>query len=196
MNQFDSEYVQIALELWVESEDLQQWKTSKGSNAWSKEPLQKALTLRGYSRKTIKAYCNQVERFLSSLALKDTDVTSSKVQTYCLGLLEQGISHSSVNQTISAIRFYCKHVLLHPTEIQYIRPKKQIKLPEVMSEKEVAQLLKSVTNLKHKTILFLTYSSGLRVGEVVRLQCSDLDIERQTYCTAGKRSEGSENSSL
>ncbi|WP_260986483.1 tyrosine-type recombinase/integrase [Paenibacillus xylanexedens] len=181
MNQFDSEDVQIAPELWVESEDLQQWKTSsKGSNAWSKEPLQKALTLRGYSRKTIKAYCNQVERFLSSLALKDTDVTSSKVQTYCLGLLEQGISHSSVNQTISAIRFYCKHVLHHPTEIQYIRPKKQIKLPKVMSEKEVAQLLKSVTNLKHKTILFLTYSSGLRVGEVVRLQCSDLDIERQT----------------
>ncbi|MCW3792952.1 tyrosine-type recombinase/integrase [Paenibacillus sp. LS1] len=180
MNQFDPVDVQIAPELWVESDDLQQWKTSKGSNAWSKESLQKALTLRGYSRKTIKAYCNQVERFLSSLALKDTDVTSSKVQTYCLGLLEQGISHSSVNQTISAIRFYCKHVLHHPTEIQYIRPKKQIKLPKVMSEKEVAQLLKSVTNLKHKTILFLTYFSGLRVGEVVRLQCSDLDIERQT----------------
>nr|WP_017689857.1 tyrosine-type recombinase/integrase [Paenibacillus sp. PAMC 26794] len=49
-----------------------------------------------------------------------------------------------------------------------------------MSEKEVAQLLKSVTNPKHKTILFLTYSSGLRVGEVVRLCCTDLDIERQT----------------
>ncbi|WP_338542300.1 tyrosine-type recombinase/integrase [Paenibacillus tundrae] len=53
-------------------------------------------------------------------------------------------------------------------------------MPQVLSEKEVAQLLTSVTNLKHKTILFLTYSSGLRVGEVVRLRCSDLDIERQT----------------
>ncbi|MEY8744350.1 tyrosine-type recombinase/integrase [Bacillales bacterium AN1005] len=180
MNQFNPVDVQIAPELWVESEDLQQWKSSKGNSAWSKEPLQKALTLRGYSRKTIKAYCNQIERFLSICQIESTAVTTSVVQTYCLNLLERGISHSSVNQTISAIRFYCKHVLHHPTEIQYIRPKKQTKLPQVLSEKEVAQLLTSVTNLKHKTILFLTYSSGLRVGEVVRLRCSDLDIERQT----------------
>ncbi|WP_353056294.1 tyrosine-type recombinase/integrase [Paenibacillus sp. MER 99-2] len=128
----------------------------------------------------MKAYCNQIERFLSSCELESTAVITSVVQTYCLDLLERGISHSSVNQTISAIRFYCKHVLHHPTEIQYIRPKKQTKLPQVLSEKEVARLLTSVTNLKHKTILFLTYSSGLRVGEVVRLRCSDLDIERQT----------------
>ncbi|MCM3172885.1 hypothetical protein [Paenibacillus sp. MER 99-2] len=47
MNQFDPVDVQIAPELWVESEDLQQWKASKESSAWSKEPLQKALTLRG-----------------------------------------------------------------------------------------------------------------------------------------------------
>ncbi|MFB8372790.1 hypothetical protein [Paenibacillus taichungensis] len=45
----------------------------------------------------MKAYCNQVERFLSNFPLKDTDVTTSKIQTYCLGLLERGISHSSVN---------------------------------------------------------------------------------------------------
>ncbi|WP_408894389.1 tyrosine-type recombinase/integrase [Paenibacillus taichungensis] len=181
ISQFDPKDVHITPELWIESEDLQCWKASRGNNnSWSKEPLQKALKLRGYSRKTIKAYSNQVERFLSSRALKDTDVTTSNVQTYCLGLLERGISHSSVNQTISALRFYCKHVLHHPTEIQYIRPKKQTKLPQVLSEREVAQLLTSVTNLKHKTILFLTYSSGLRVGEVVRLQCSNLDIERQT----------------
>ncbi|KOY15570.1 site-specific tyrosine recombinase/integron integrase [Paenibacillus xylanivorans] len=180
MNQFDPDDVLITPELWVENENLQQWKASKANHPWSKEPLQKALKLRGYSRKTIKAYCNQVERFLSSFPLKDTDVTTSKIQTYCLGLLERGISHSSVNQTISALRFYCKHVLHHPTEIQYIRPKKQTKLPQVLSEKEVAQLLKSVTNPKHKAILFLTYSSGLRVSEVVRLRCSDLDIERQT----------------
>ncbi|SLK04401.1 Phage integrase family protein [Paenibacillus sp. RU5A] len=180
MNQFDPDDVLITPELWVENENLQQWKASKANHPWSKEPLQKPLKLRGYSRKTIKAFCNQVERFLSSFPLKDTDVTTSKIQTYCLGLLERGISHSSVNQTISALRFYCKHVLHHPTEIQFICPQKQTKLPQVLSEKEVAQLLKSVTNPKHKAILFLTYSSGLRVSEVVRLRCSDLDIERQT----------------
>lgn len=163
MNQFDPDDVLITPELWVENENLQQWKASKANHPWSKDPLQKALKLRGYSRKTIKAYCNQVERFLSSCQLESTAVTTSVVQTYCLNLLERGISHSSVNQAISAIRFYCQHILHHPTDIQYIRPKKQTKLPQVLSEKEVAKLLTSVTNLKHKTILFLTYSSGLRV---------------------------------
>lgn len=139
ISQFDPNDVQITPELWIENEDLQQWKASRGNNnLWSKEPLQKALKLRGYSRKTIKAYCNQVERFLKRIPLEKTDVTTSNVQTYCLDLLERGISHSSVNQTISALRFYCKHVLHHPTDIQYIRPKKQTKLPQVLSEKEVA----------------------------------------------------------
>jgi len=101
MNQFDPDDVLSTPELWVENENLQQWKASKANYPWSKDPLQKALKLRGYSRKTIKAYCNQVERFLSNFPLKDTDVTTSKIQTYCLGLHERGIS-----QTLN-IRPYC-----------------------------------------------------------------------------------------
>nr|WP_261771600.1 tyrosine-type recombinase/integrase [Paenibacillus xylanexedens] len=177
---FDALDVEISPELWVESELLRNWKLSGEQTQWKREELQQALKLRGYSRKTIKAYCNQIERFVTSLPQMNTEIRASHVQAYCLDLLERGVSHSSVNQTISAIRFYCKHVLLHPAEFQYILPKKQVKLPNVMSETEVTQLLKAVTNLKHRTILYLTYSAGLRVGEVVRLHYSDLDIERQT----------------
>lgn len=177
---FDALDVEISPELWVESDLLRSWKLSGEQTQWKRDELQQALRLRGYSRKTMKAYCNQIERFVASLPQVKTEISESHVQTYCLSLLERGISHSSVNQTISAIRFYCKHVLHHPAEFQYIRPKKQTKLPNVLSEKEVTQLLKAVTNLKHKTILYLTYSAGLRVGEVVRLRYSDLDIERQS----------------
>lgn len=177
---FDALDVEISPELWVESDLLRSWKLRGEQTQWKRDLLQQVLKLRGYSRKTIKAYCNQIERFVASFPQIDTEIRASHVHTYCLNLLERGISHSSVNQTISAIRFYCKHVLLHPTEIQYVRPKKQVKLPNVLSEKEVTQLLKAVTNLKHKTILYLTYSAGLCVGEVVRLRYSDLDIERQT----------------
>ncbi|WP_434752344.1 site-specific integrase [Paenibacillus amylolyticus] len=56
------------------------------------------------SRKTIKAYFNQVERFVTCLSQKDTEISTSSVQTYCLSLLERGVSHPSVIQTISAIR--------------------------------------------------------------------------------------------
>lgn len=59
------------------------------------------------------------------------------------------------------------------------RPKKENKLPEVLSQEEVAVLLKSVRNTKHKAIIFLTYSAGLSVSEVVKLKAADLDIQRK-----------------
>ncbi|WP_305026028.1 tyrosine-type recombinase/integrase [Paenibacillus lacisoli] len=138
------------------------------------------MSLRCYSRKTIKAYCSQVQRLLHTLPDDASRISSKAVQEYCYALLAHGISHSSVNQTISAIRFYATYVLNKPvTEIQYIRPKKQHTLTNVLSENEVIKLLKGVTNIKHQAVLFLTYSSGLRVGEVVRLRTDDLDEARQ-----------------
>jgi integrase/recombinase XerD len=61
----------------------------------------------------------------------------------------------------------------------YIRPKKERKLPNVLGQGEVRRLLAAVDNWKHRAILFLVYSSGLRVGEVVRLRRADIDRERK-----------------
>ena len=64
-------------------------------------------------------------------------------------------------------------------ELQMLpRPKKERKLPNVLSKEEVGKILSSVANEKHKTILYLIYSAGLRVGEVVRLEFSDIDTKR------------------
>ncbi|MDQ6418015.1 tyrosine-type recombinase/integrase [Paenibacillus sp. LHD-117] len=62
----------------------------------------------------------------------------------------------------------------------YIRPKKESKLPQVLSLSEIKRMIRTVTNLKHKALLILTYSSGLRVSEVVKLRYNDLDPERKT----------------
>ena len=62
-----------------------------------------------------------------------------------------------------------------------------------MSRREVLSLLETVENLKHKALLFITYSSGLRVGEVVRLQLSDIDSERGLIHV--KQAKGRKNSS-
>jgi integrase/recombinase XerD len=62
----------------------------------------------------------------------------------------------------------------------YVRPKKEHKLPNVLGQKEVKRILQAIGNTKHRAILFLVYSSGLRVGEVVRLRIKDIDRERRT----------------
>lgn len=95
-------------------------------------------------------------------------------------MLQKNCSHSYVNQAISAIKFYFQKVLKQIESTPYIRPKKEHKLPNVLSLNEVMLILKAIHNLKHKAILYLTYSSGLRVSEVVRLRLQDFDQERKT----------------
>lgn len=154
---------------------------------WNKEELKKLsieLKSRGYSEKTIKAYCGQLHRYF--VFLQDGPDFSSlnihEVKAYTHHLLEQGKSAAYVNQAISAVKFYYEVVcgVQESTIGGFVRPKKEKKLPNVLSQGEVLKLLGNITNLKHKSILFLTYSSGLRVGEVVRLRFQDIDIERKT----------------
>ncbi|MFD0671649.1 tyrosine-type recombinase/integrase [Cohnella sp. GCM10027633] len=86
-----------------------------------------------------------------------------------------------MNQAISAIKLFLNQVCgLTEGRFAYVRPKKKRKLPNVLSMKDVKRLLDGVRNVKHRTILLLTYSSGLRVSEVVRLKFGDLDADRRT----------------
>ena len=148
----------------------------------NKEQLSKQLRLRGYSAQTIKAYQGQILRYQNYISTQSLEIRNSGcVETYSLYLLELGHSHSYVNQAISAVKFWYKHVLLLQVEgTNYPRPKKENKLPNVLAQDEVIQLLQSVHNLKHRAILFLSYSAGLRVGEVVRLKLDDIDRKRRT----------------
>jgi len=84
-----------------------------------------------------------------------------------------------VNQALSALKFFFKDVVKNFNMVVEIpRPKKENKLPDVLSKEEVMLLLNVPTNLKHKALLFLTYSAGLRVSEVVRLRPEDIDSTR------------------
>jgi len=159
-----------------------QHKSAPISQAWNserKQELQDLLRARGYSPKTIKAYKSQTQRFFESMGDLDPMPSSEQVKKYALNMLSEGHSHSHVNQAISALKFYFRHVLKQPNSNNYIRPKKENKLPDILSLAEVVRLLGSVKNLKHQTLLYLTYTSGLRVSEVVRLRPEDCDRERQ-----------------
>lgn len=150
--------------------------------AWGDERKEKLvfhLTLKGYSDKTIRAYCGQVERFHKFSIQHMADNMRELVHRYAHALLSEKKSHAYVNQAISAIKFCLRHVCgVSADNLAYVRPKKEKKLPNVLSEREVMRLLAGVRSLKHKAILFMAYSAGLRVGEVVRLKRSDFDADR------------------
>lgn len=90
------------------------------------------------------------------------------------------MSRSYHRQVVGARRFLFETVLGDPRMALAIpRPKKEERLPVVLSAEEVAALLARTRNLKHRALLMLLYSSGLRVSEVVRLRVEDLDADRR-----------------
>lgn len=158
-------------------------KTSEIKQAWIEDSvnlLKKELQLKGYSKKTIKSYLGHLRRFLTFLKKQPKDITEDDIYTYLLRLLNEGDnSHSYANQAISAIKIFYTNVQNNQElVIALTRPKKEKKLPIVLNENEVARILSTVKNEKHKAILFLVYSSGLRVSEVVRLKVGDIDSQR------------------
>lgn len=103
-----------------------------------------------------------------------------ELDAYFLKMMKEKHSNTYVNQAISALRFWFKAVLKRSDfPIQWVRPKRNKTLPSVFSEEEVLALFDSTSNLKHRLLLTLAYSSGLRVSEVVRLQKRDFDVSRK-----------------
>jgi site-specific recombinase XerD len=141
--------------------------------------LDEELRLRRYSPRTRSAYCKHVRRFLEQLGPSST-IAVEPVRRYLLNMVDAGHSRSHQDQAMSAIRFLAVYVLHQPALITTIpRPRKERKLPNVLSRGEVRRLLSAITNLKHKTLVMLIYSGGLRVGEAVKLKPADVDTERK-----------------
>ncbi len=108
------------------------------------------------------------------------EIPQAEVEKYLLNMLENNDNaHSFVNQAVSAIKFYYREVLNKGDYISGIaRPKKEKKLPSVLSQSEVISIIDAIHNAKHKALIMIIYAAGLRVSEVVKLKISDVDSDR------------------
>lgn len=142
--------------------------------------LDELLKLKGYSFKTRKLYLGHIKRFASFIDKNISNVESQEIKKYILFLLDEDhVSHTYANQAISALKHVFNDILKKDTYIDSLpRPKKENKLPNILSFQEVKSILCALKNEKHRTILFLIYSAGLRVGEVVKLTSQDIDSQR------------------
>lgn len=151
------------------------------------ENLRMELISRKYSSKTIKAYLYYNENFLGHIKKKPSEVSTEDVKDYLFYLAEKGKSASTLNLAINALKFCYGEILKRNFAYEIRRPKKDKKLPVVLSQEEVSGLLSSVSNLKHKVILMLVYSAGLRVSEVVKLKIEDIDFQRKLIHVKGAK---------
>ena len=150
--------------------------------------LRKELMTRKYSRRTVKLYLHYNEDFLKFCNKTPYHISNGDVRDYLYYLAEKkSSSASTLNIAINALKFYYGEVLKRRFVYDIKRPKKDKKLPAVLSQKEVSRILSSVTNLKHRLILMLVYSAGLRVSEVVKLKMGDVDTQRKLVHIKGAK---------
>lgn len=141
----------------------------------------KALEVKRYSKHTIKSYTSMFSEFINYFNNTNLDeITEDHIKEFQLYLVkDKNISTSYQNQSINAIKFYYEHVLGRKKETYKLeRPKKERKLPVVLSKKEVNDIFNQIDNIKHQCILNLIYSAGLRISEVVNLKIKDIDSKR------------------
>jgi integrase/recombinase XerD len=143
-----------------------------------------------YSKSTYDNYMIQFRMFLMYLHPTPLEqVTEKIVHNYMACLAnEKKVSAASQNQAINAIKFYLEHVMEGERRVYYTeRPRKERKPPVVLSDDEVKSLFYHTENVKHRAIMFMFYSAGLRMSELLRLRWIDIDPEKSSiYIRCGK----------
>ncbi len=188
----DQKYIQLAFELNVNIPDFYKIKEKEirrkpsiKLNVIQQKALvafEEKLLLENKAWRTRKTYKGLFAHFLAYFP-DDKPSSISKVQIvqYIIFKKQDHISDSQLNQLINCLNCFFIRILKQEDKvIKLERPKKKRKLPNVFSLEEMELLLKAVTNLKHKCMLILVYSGGLRRSEVLNLGVQDLNFNRKT----------------
>lgn len=140
--------------------------------------LGRELVIRGFSKRTARCYLEINQRFLAWLDKSAKQATTQDVKNYLLYLKAGGLSNTSLNLTISALKFYFEQILKRKLFFSIKRPKREKYLPTVLSRQEIKRLLEAASNNKHHLLLSLVYGSGLRVSEAVKQKIADVDLDK------------------
>ena len=154
------------------------------------DSYRKLLTRRRYSASTIKTYSSMFNEFLNFFPDKaPEEIDEEDIREYQNHLVEKRkVSRNTQNQAINAIKLYYEKVLGRESNSYIIeRPRKEKKLPVVASKEEIGAMLEISQNLKHKCIIGMIYSSGLRRSELINLRLQDVDFtSKRVYVRSAK----------
>ena len=132
--------------------------------------------LKGFSRRTVRSYVYHIGDFFDFLSRIGLNLSNEGVKSY---LLSCNLSNSSMRLKRAAIGFLFSDVLGKPIDLDKVPyQKKEKSLPKVFSKEKIKELIGEIDILKHKLIVKLFYSSGLRLSELIDLKREDIDFDR------------------
>ena len=134
------------------------------------------------SQSTLENYIRRIALVCLEFNRLPEDISEEEINEYLTGLAQmaKSPSRSSFKHAVYGLRYYFRHIGLNKRAIDLPSMKKEAKLPVIFNRSELRQLFKAPTLLKHRIVLTLIYSAGLRSQEAINLKLSDIDFERKT----------------
>jgi site-specific recombinase XerD len=136
------------------------------------------LKLKNYADNTILNYCSQVKLFLThfnKVATKPSEISERQIK----GWLLLAKSINGRKHRLSAVKLFYKYTGKQPLKFKNIEyPRSEKKLPKIIEKEFLLDQLAKIQNSKHQALLTMTYSTGMRVSEVINLLISDIDSRR------------------
>ncbi|MEM4259361.1 MAG: tyrosine-type recombinase/integrase [Candidatus Pacearchaeota archaeon] len=149
------------------------------------EKLRTELKIRGFSQLTARNYSFFVEKFLKKTNKPADQLNEDDAKAYLAELFDTK-SKNTVMLAAAAIKFFFKEILCKEF-VNVKMPKKDSKLPEVLTKEEVKKMIDSSDNQKSRLIISLLYSTGLRVSELVNLKIDDINFsDKSGWVRRGK----------
>lgn len=145
------------------------------------DDFKKLLTIKRYSYRTIKSYSNALKTFFLYFEHKNPEnINPSEIEQFINKMvLIDNISQSYQKVLVGSIKLFYNELLRKNYKLNYLYPDRpEKKLPVVLDKSEIQLLLNSIQNLKHRAILSVIYSAGLRLSEVIEMKLNDIDSKR------------------
>ena len=144
--------------------------------------LHQQTVLRGQSKSTLSNYIRRIALISLHFNQLPENIPDDEINEYltALALDAKSPSRSSFKHAVYGLRYYYRHLGLNKRAIDLPSLKKETKLPVILNRSELKELFKAPGLLKHRIVLTLVYSAGLRSQEAINLKLSDIDFERMT----------------
>ncbi len=172
----------------------QKWYYNKPVDNRVMQEFRNTLTIKRASEITKNIYISMFKRFLAYFyGIDIKNITTKEIIDYMLWEIEKNnISGTVQNQLINAIKYYFEKTLDKARTVYSLpRAKKEKQVPTVLNKKELNQLFSKIGNIKHKCIISLLFSSGMRRNELINLKPEDIDFERKIVSiNKGKGNKG------
>ena len=154
--------------------------TTKPSISPLRERMIEDMTMRKLAEQTQTGYIRAVRQFTRFFGRSPDQASAEDLRQFQLHMASSGVSRTTINATITGMRFFFEVTLDRPELMKKMSPVRiERKLPVVLSAEDVRRLLKTAPGIKYQTAFAVGYGAGLRAGEVVGLKVTDIDAERK-----------------